>query len=169
MADEPPSEEMLRADMQAMLGYIQGARIVSMARELAIGRVQAWLVGRFWVGLAAAALALVLIALATALFGIAPRDAALLHGLVLLVLAARVGAIVSIGRRVHTDNLGAGVAGDSIYTLAVLGAGRPGLSLALMSANAFGIVILLLFAAGLPSAIGFNAGVFPRFVAGVER
>jgi len=165
MATKPPalptvSASLLRRDMQAMLVYIQGARIVGMAREIEISRLQGWLIYRFWAGVLTAALALLLIYL----LPINAPVSGLLAGVVLLILAARLGAIISIGRRIKDENIGQGMAGDSIMTLATLGSGKNGVALALLSANAFGLIIYAVFASGLPSTLGLSGGIAPSFV-----
>jgi hypothetical protein len=162
MADQPgPTPQLLRTDMQAMLSYIQGARIVSMARETAISRLKGWLLGRFWVGVASALLAMLA---AWVIWGDGgDSHAPLVSALVLIMLASRLGAITSIGRRMNDDNLGIGVGDDSILTLASLGSGRNGLALALLTSNVFGIVIFALFASGVPAALGMVGGIAPTF------
>jgi hypothetical protein len=161
MADNgAPSPELLRKDMQAVLSYIQGGRIVSMARETAISRLKGWLIGRFWAGMASALLALLL---AWLIWPDAGGHAALVSALVLIMLASRMGAITSIGRRMNDDNLGIGVGDDSIFTLASLGSGRNGLALALLSSNVFGLVVFALFASGVPSSLGIVGGIAPTF------
>lgn len=153
----PKLAELKRTDMQAMLTYIQGARIVSMAREVAISRLKGWLIGRLWFGLASA---LVVVLAAGPVFG---QDAYLISALVLVILAARGGAIVSIGRRMNQDNLGIGTTGDSIFMLASLGSGRNGVALALLSSSVFGLVALALFASGIPRVFGLSGGIAPVF------
>ena len=87
----------------------------------------------------------------------------LISAFVLVLLASRSGAIVSIGRRMSDDNLGIGPSEDSIFTIASLGSGKNGLRLALLSANAFGLVVFAIFASGLPSVLGLNGGIAPVF------
>lgn len=144
-----------------MLVYIQGARIVSMARETAISRLKGWLIGRLWFGVALAVVFLLLLNAVPA--WTFEGHAALLSALVLIILASRAGAIVSIGRRMTDDNLGVGVNGDSIFTLASLGSGRNGLALALLTSNVFGLVVTALFASGLPATLGLVGGIAPVF------
>ena len=173
MADPTPpavdpvvTPTLLRRDMQSMLVYIQGARLVRMARENAISRLQGWLIYRFWSGTLTGALALILInAPSYWLSPISPfvRHAPLLSALVLLMLTSRFGALISIGRRMHDEDLGPTLSGDSITTLAMLGSAKNGLAVALLSSNAFGLVMFALFASGLPSAIGFSNGIIPAF------
>jgi hypothetical protein len=161
MADnDAPSPKLLRKDMQAVLSYIQGGRIVSMARETAISRLKGWLIGRFWAGMASAVIALIV---ARLIWPDAGGHAALVSALVLIMLASRLGAITSIGRRMNDDNLGIGVGDDSIFTLASLGSGRNGLALALLSSNVFGLVVFALFASGVPSSLGIVGGIAPTF------
>lgn len=153
----PIVTDLKRTDMQAMLTYIQGARIVSMAREIAISRLKGWLIGRLWFGLASA---VVVVLAAGLVFG---QDAYLISALVLVILAARGGAIVSIGRRMNQDNLGIGTTGDSVFMLASLGSGRNGVALALLSSSVFGLVTLALFASGIPKVFGLSGGIAPVF------
>ncbi|MDB5705126.1 MAG: hypothetical protein JWN66_2242 [Sphingomonas bacterium] len=156
-APPAPSPHLLRGDMQAMLTYIQGARIVSMARETAISRLKGWLIGRIWFGLMVALIVLLLARL------LLPDHFPLIAALVLVILASRSGAIVSIGRRMNQDNLGIGTTGDSIFTLASLGSGRNGVAFSLLSSAVFGLVALALFASGLPGVLGLNGGIAPEF------
>ena len=158
----PPSSATLRSDMRSILLYIQGARIVSTKREVAISRLKYWLVGRMWFGFFVA----VAIVAATKIIEAAGWDRGhgpLISAFVLVLLASRSGAIVSIGRRMSDDNLGIGPSEDSIFTIASLGSGKNGLRLALLSANAFGLVVVAIFASGLPSVLGLNGGIAPVF------
>lgn len=157
-----PTTATLRADMRSILLYIQGARIVSTARETAISRLKGWLVNRLLFGLLTCCLALILLELLGRFAGFREHTA-MLSALVLVLLASRTGAIVSIGRRMNDDNLGVGPGEDSIFTIASLGSGKNGLRLALLSANAFGLVVVAIFASGLPSVLGLNGGIAPVF------
>jgi len=162
MADDTPkplSSDLLRGDMQAMLTYIQGARVVSMAREVAISRLKGWLIGRLWFGLVTAGLVLAFVNWVPWFHGHAP----LISALVLIILSSRSGAIVSIGRRMNQDNLGIGSTGDSIYTLASLGSGKNGVALALLSSSVFGLMAFALFASGIPEVLGLKGGLVPIF------
>ncbi|MDH7975716.1 hypothetical protein QH494_26315, partial [Sphingomonas sp. AR_OL41] len=159
----PPSPQLLRHDMQAMLSYIQGARIVSIARETAISRLKGWLVGRMWMGVTTALLALFIVYLCGFWSWTSDLDGPLVSGLILIVLASRAGAIISISRRINDDDLGSVGGGDSIFTLASLGSGRNGLALALLSSNVFGLVLFALFASGIPGALGLTGGIAPKF------
>ena len=164
MPDPSPSEIALkRRDMQAMLSFIQGARIVSMARETAVSQIQAWLLGRFWWSLVSTAIAITTICAASALWTAIAANRGFLCGIVLLLLMARVGALISIGRRIKDEDIGQSVGADAIYALATLGSGINGLAIALMSSNAFGLVMYALFASGLPSAVGLTGGIAPTF------
>ncbi|MEG3143396.1 hypothetical protein U1839_01905 [Sphingomonas sp. RT2P30] len=159
----PPSPQLLRHDMQAMLSYIQGARIVSIARETAISRLKGWLVGRLWMGVTTALFALFIVYLCGFWSWTRDLDGPLVSGLILIVLASRAGAIISISRRINDDDLGSVGGGDSIFTLASLGSGRNGLALALLSSNVFGLVLFALFASGIPGALGLTGGIAPKF------
>lgn len=164
-----PSEIALkRHDMQAMLSFIQGARIVSMARETAVSQIQAWLLGRYLWSLVSSAIALVAICAASALWTTIAPNRGFLCGIILLLLLARVGALISIGRRIKDEDIGLSVGADAIYALATLGSGINGLAIALMSSNAFGLVMYALFASGLPMAIGLTGGIAPTFRLSVE-
>jgi len=158
----PPA--VVRDDTRSILSYIQNARIVSAARETALARLQAWLIRRFWSGIVTFAIG---IAVAFVLSRFAPFRPyfALIATLLVIVLASRMGALVSIGRRMRTETIGTSVNSDSIYTLAALGSGKSGLGFALLSANVFGLVLYALFASGLPATIGLTGGIVPRFVA----
>lgn len=158
----PPA--VVRDDTRSILSYIQNARIVSAARETALARLQAWLIRRFWSGIVTFAIG---IAVAFVLSRFAPfrPHFALMATLLVIVLASRMGALVSIGRRMRTETIGTSVNSDSIYTLAALGSGKSGLGFALLSANVFGLVLYALFASGLPATIGLTGGIVPRFVA----
>lgn len=164
MADQPPLPDtpLMRHDMQAMLSFIQGARIVSMARETAVSRVQGWLLRRYGHSLASAAAMLALIFLIGLFPAVSPHRA-FLCGIVLLLLVARIGALISIGRRIKDDDVTASVDADAIYALATLGSGINGLAIALMSSNAFGLVMYALFASGLPATLGLSGGIAPKF------
>ena len=88
MADDTPkplSSDLLRGDMQAMLTYIQGARVVSMAREVAISRLKGWLIGRLWFGLVTAGLVLAFVNWVPWFHGHAP----LISALVLIILSSK--------------------------------------------------------------------------------
>lgn len=164
MPEPSPNEIALkRRDMQAMLSFIQGARIVSMARETAVSQIQAWLLGRYLRSLACTAVAVVLLLAASALSETIAANRGFLCGIVLLLLMARIGALISIGRRIKDEDIGQSVGADAIYALATLGSGINGLAIALMSSNAFGLVMYALFASGLPSAVGLTGGIAPSF------
>lgn len=164
MADKPPADpNLLRRDMQAMLSFIQGARIVSMARETAVSQIQGWLLGRYWWSMASSAVAVGLIFLITWMFPILVPHRGLLCGIVLLLFVARIGALISIGRRIKDEDIGASVGADAVYALATLGSGINGLAIALMSSNAFGLVMYALFASGLPASLGISGGIAPAF------
>lgn len=164
MADQPPPPDtsLMRHDMQAMLSFIQGARIVSMARETAVSRVQGWLLRRYWHSLASSAAMIALIFLFGLLPAVSPHRA-FLCGVVLVLLVARIGALISIGRRIKDDDVTASIDADAIYALATLGSGINGLAIALMSSNAFGLVMYALFASGLPATLGLSGGIAPKF------
>lgn len=164
MPDPNPSDIALkRRDMQAMLSFIQGARIVSMARESAVSQIQAWLLGRYWWSLLSTAVAIALICAASAVWDTIAASRGFLCGIILLLLLARIGALISIGRRIKDEDIGQSVGADAIYALATLGSGINGLAIALMSSNAFGLVIYAVFASGLPSAVGLTGGIAPTF------
>ncbi len=158
----PASPALLRHDMESLLVYIQGTRIVSVAREQALSRIQGWLIDRFWVGVVTAAFGLILAWIVGAWLK-NEELAFFIAGFVMILLSARMGAIVSIGRRVKNDDIGATTSADSIYALSTLGLGLNGLSIALISANVFGAVVYALFASGLPSTLGLNGGIAPSF------
>lgn len=161
-APAPASPALLRHDMESLLVYIQGTRIVSVAREQALSRIQGWLIDRFWVGVVTGAFGLIL----AWIVGGWLKNVELAYfiaGIVMILLSARMGAIVSIGRRLKNDDIGATTSADSIYALSTLGLGLNGLSVALISANVFGAVVYALFASGLPSTLGLSGGIAPSF------
>lgn len=164
---ELPTPAQKRRDMQSMLTFIQGARLVSMAHETAVSQVQGWLLGRFWFSLLTTSLAIGAIVVGSWLlrhWHLPGGDhASFFCGIVLLLFVARVGALISIGRRLKADDVGAAVGADAIYALATLGSGRNGLAIALMSSNAFGLIMYALFASGLPAALGLSGGIAPSF------
>lgn len=164
MPDPSPSEIALkRRDMQAMLSFIQGARIVSMARETAVSQIQGWLLGRYVRSLVGTAVAIAAICAVSAIWPTIAANRGFLCGIVLLLLMARIGALISIGRRIKDEDISKSVGADAIYALATLGSGINGLAIALMSSNAFGLVMYALFASGLPSAVGLTGGIAPTF------
>lgn len=162
-----PTADEKRRDMQSMLTFIQGARLVSMAHETAVSQVQGWLLGRFWFSLLTTAIGIGAIVLVSDLLRrwrfVTYDHAPFFCGIVILLFTARVGALISIGRRLKGDDVGAAVGADSIYALATLGSGRNGLAIALMSSNAFGLIMYALFASGLPAALGLSGGIAPSF------
>lgn len=161
-APPPLDPEVMRRDMQAMLSFIQGARIVSMARETAVSQIQGWLLRRYVRSILSSLVMLGVIVLVCRSLGLA-QHIGFLCGLVLLLFVARCGALISIGRRIKDDDVGKSVDADAIYALATLGSGINGLAIALMSSNAFGLVMYALFASGLPATLGLTGGIAPTF------
>ena len=169
MPDANPTDITLkRRDMQAMLSFLQGKRIASMAREIAVGQLQAWLLGRYIVSLVSTGIGLGVILLAAALPSPIPENCGFLAGLIVLLLLARIGALISIGRRIKDEDIGLSVSADANDALSTLGSGVNGLAIALMSSNAFGLVMYALFASGLPMTIGLTGGIAPTFRVSVE-
>ena len=155
------------ADTQSLISYIHNNYIMSIAREKAERDLTAWLSRSFWTGIGVGCLAIGGMCVAVSWHFPEWRDDVIPVGVALLVIAGlgRVGALISISRRLQgvvADNV---LAQDAVHELAGLRAGKPGVAIALLSGSIFAVLLYLLFVSGIPSQIGFGTGIFPTLAA----
>ncbi|QMW23773.1 hypothetical protein [Sandaracinobacteroides saxicola] len=157
----------MTADTIGLMNYIHAQYMMNMAREMAVTRQKTALILRVRRVLAALFAAFVVTALVRLGFGFAGHtdlgDTILKLGGVLSVIFALgyLGSIVSVTQRfqkaVDSNVMGT----DPVFTIGGLLTGQRGIDVAMLSAGVFALLLYVLFASGMASALGLSGGVFP--------
>ena len=152
-------------DTSSMLAYIHNHYMMGIARQKAERDLKTWLIhqGCFGIGIC-----LLLFVLGWGIAALATGGCAFwnIYGppylvLLLVGLLGRIGALISIARRLQRavdDNV---LEQDSVQELVALRAGRAGIRLAMMSGTIFALLAWVMFASGVPALVGLGNGVFP--------
>lgn len=151
-------------DSQALLDYLHANYVMTIGREKAVRDLKRWLVMRFIFFI------VVLIVLLSALWVVlwlndVGQYWGLLLGLFLIAAAGRSGATTSVIRRLQAAISANVLASDPIIELTALRTGKNEISLALISASIFALLMWAFFASGLPQRVGLEGGLFPRAMA----
>ncbi len=153
----------IRADTLGMLDYIHSAYALNVARERGLRNIKAWLLYRFWIGIA------VLVATCALAPWLWPDGGYFLIGIILLGVVGRIGAIISITRRLQAATAQDILDQDPVFVLVGLGLGRNGIRFSLLSASLFAILTYALFATGVPNAVGLEGGLAPKMASLAAR
>lgn len=151
-------------DTTSLLSYIHNHYLMGIARQKAERDLKAWLIGQGWSGAMICGLLLGAgwLATGTTAHGEIWNTYGPPYMILLMVgLLGRMGALLSIARRLQRavgENV---LEQDVVQELVALRAGRVGIRLALMSGTIFALLGWVLFASGVPAMIGFGNGVFP--------
>lgn len=159
-----PALTEAEAETQTLLSYVHTSYLMTIGREKAVRDLKRWLLMRFWLFLVVL-LPLLFVVWIILWLNEAGQYWGLLLGMFLIAAAGRAGATTSIINRLQTAISNNVLAADPIVELTALRTGKNEISMALVSASIFALLMWAFFASGVPRMIGLEGGLFPRAIA----